>query len=78
MLKAADALADAGYDVRMISTRHVGWATDTDEDVRRSRRWRWTVVNYDRHSAPATYWKSGVRCKAARQLARFMAPANMP
>ena len=78
MLKAADAFADAGYDVRMISTRHVTWATDTDEDVRRSRRWRWTVVNYDRDSAPITYWKSGLRYKAARKLAAHIHPNRLP
>lgn len=78
MLKAADALAEAGYDVRMISTRHVVWATETDEEVRRSRRWQWTVVNYDRHSARMTYWKSGFRFKAVRQLATFLQPASLP
>lgn len=78
MLKAADSFADAGYEVRMISTRHVGWATETDEEVRRSRRWRWTVVNYDRDSAPMTYWKSGARFKAARKLATFLHPASLP
>ena len=78
MLKAADALAEAGYDVRMISTRHVGWATETDAEVRSSRRWRWTVVNYDRHSAPVTYWKSGARFKAARKLATHIHPNRLP
>lgn len=78
MLKAADAFAEAGYEVRMISTRHVGWATKTDEEVRRSRNWRWTVVDYDRNSARATYWLSGMRYKTARKLAQFINPTRLP
>lgn len=78
MLKAADAFAEAGYEVRMISTRHVEWATKTDEEVRRSRIWRWTVVDYDRNSACVTYLKTGLRYKAARKLAKFVSPAQLP
>ncbi|MDX2039961.1 MAG: glycosyltransferase [Acidobacteriota bacterium] len=78
MLKAADAFAEAGYEVRMISTRHVEWATKTDEEVRRSRTWRWTVVDYDRISARVTYLKTGLRYKAARKLAKFVSPAQLP
>ena len=78
MLKAADAFAEAGYEVRMISTRHVAWATETDEAIRRTRRWRWTVVDYDRESARTTYLKSGLRYKAARKLAQVINPTRLP
>lgn len=78
MLKAADAFAEAGYEVRMVSTRHVRWATATDEELRRSRRWQWTVVDYDRQSARATYWMSGVRYKTARKLAQVVNPVRLP
>lgn len=78
MLKAADAFTEAGYEVRMISTRHVPWATKTDEQVRRTRTWRWTVVDYDRNSARPTYLISGLRYKAVRKLAQFINPAQLP
>ncbi len=78
MLKAADAFAEAGYEVRMISTRHVSWATQTDKEVRQLRQWRWTVVDYDRQSARATYFLSGMRYKAARKLAQVINPAQLP
>ena len=45
MLKSADALAAAGYDVRVIATRHEPWATETDRDVRSRRTGR---VDVDR------------------------------
>jgi len=37
MLKAADALAEAGYRVRVVSARHTGWAAASDAEV--CRRW---------------------------------------
>jgi transketolase len=41
MLKAADALAEAGYRVRVVSVRHTQWATEADRDVRRRRTGAW-------------------------------------
>ena len=46
MLKSADALAGAGYDVRVVATAHEPWATVTDLDVRLRRGWPMSVVNY--------------------------------
>jgi hypothetical protein len=72
MLKAADAFHEAGYQVRMISTRTSGWMTAADEAVAASRRWQWRVVNYDRSEASATWLRSGARHKAARVFANLM------
>jgi len=78
MLKAADALAGAGYRVRVVSVQHTGWATTADAAVRRARRdaWQWTVVNYDRRRAPSTYVRSGLRARAARALVDRVGPAR--
>src|SRR6476660_5876459 len=76
MLKVADALADAGHHVHLISTRHVEWANRTDAEVRKTRSWDWTVVDYDRKSAPVTYWRSGVRYHSARMLANAIGPSH--
>lgn len=80
MLKAADALAGAGHRVRVVSTRHVGWATAADADVRRRRRgaWDWTVVDYTRREGLTTYLRSGVRFRAAQALARVVGPSRIP
>lgn len=78
MLKAADALAGAGYQVRVVSTRHVPWATVTDGDLRKSRSWDWNVVDYDSKSAPLTYLRSGVRYRVANKLAKSYKPSRLP
>jgi hypothetical protein len=76
MLKAADALFDAGYQVRVVSTRTSGWATDADSALRASRRWQWQTVNYDRSTAPGAWFLSGSRHKAARALANVLASGS--
>jgi glycosyltransferase involved in cell wall biosynthesis len=77
MLKAADALAEDGYDIRVIATRHEPWATDTDRDVASRRSWRAEVIDY-RRGAGATYWWTGARYRSARTLAGVCGPARVP
>jgi glycosyltransferase involved in cell wall biosynthesis len=77
MLKAADALAER-YDVRVVSTNHTTWAREADVELRQSRGWRWTIVDYDRRSAPSTYFWSGARHRAAGRAASTLGPAHVP
>ena len=77
MLKSADAFAAAGHDVRVIATRHVPWAVDADADVRSRRSWPFTVVDY-RRGAGATYWRSGIRYRAARALSSALGAERVP
>jgi hypothetical protein len=72
MLKAADAFHEAGYAVRVVSTRTAGWATASDAAIAASKPWAWCAVNYDRAEAPATWLRSGVRYKAARAFASIV------
>jgi hypothetical protein len=72
MLKAADAFHEAGYRVRMISTRTTDWATATDREIAATRGWSWRVVNYGRGEAMATWLRSGARYKAARAFASLV------
>lgn len=78
MLKAADALAAAGHEVRVVSTRFVDWATSADEDVRRTRTWRWSVVDYARASSPARALLTGARRRTAAALAGLAGPRRAP
>jgi len=78
MLKAADALYGAGYRVRVVSTRHTPWASDTDCVVRASRSWEWTVVDYQRSSARVRQVITGVRFHLARAAARSLGPDRVP
>ena len=77
MMKAADALA-AEHEVRVISTRHVAWATAGDAAVRRDARWRWSVVGYDRGSSRAAFLKSGLRARASRAMVAAMGVGRVP
>ena len=78
MLKAADALAEAGYEVRVVSARYTDWAWQADQDVRRTRSWKWTLVNYDRRQGTTKYFRSGVRFRSAKFLAKFAGPSRCP
>src|SRR5262249_2708862 len=78
MLKAADALAHAGYTVRVVATRHEPWATVADEDVRATRRWPVTVVGYRRAASPGTYWWTGVQHRVARGLTQAAGVDRVP
>jgi len=71
MLKAADALAEEGYEVAVVSTRSTPWAAEADLDVRNRRRERWKsiVIDYSRSGRPLLYVKSGLRRRIARALA---------
>jgi glycosyltransferase involved in cell wall biosynthesis len=77
MLKSADALAEEGYDVRVIATRHEPWATQTDRDVASRRSWSAEVIDY-RRGAGAAYWWTGARSRSARALAGVWGPARLP
>ena len=71
MLKAADALAEEGYDVEVVSTRSTAWAVETDLALQSERRglYRSTVVDYTRSQGRLLYAKSGLRRRIARALA---------
>jgi glycosyltransferase involved in cell wall biosynthesis len=80
MLKAADALAEAGYRVRLVSARHTEWADLCDRDARgrRTTAWDWTAVDHRRESAPLRYAWSGARRRGAGILARLLGPRRVP
>ena len=78
MLKAADALAGAGYDVRVVSTNHTQWAAAADRQVLATRTWASTVVDYDRDTAPVVQAGTGVRFRAAKALSAALGSARVP
>lgn len=67
MVKAADALHEAGYRVRVVSVRQTAWATPLDRTVHASRGWTWDVIVCDRGWA---WLATGARFRAAQALAR--------
>jgi hypothetical protein len=69
MVKAADALSAAGHDVRVICTRFLDWASETDGDLLATRPWRTTIVDYSRRTAPLRARWAGARRRLAGRLA---------
>jgi glycosyltransferase involved in cell wall biosynthesis len=78
MLKAADALAGAGFDVRVVSTNHTPWAAAADRKVLATRAWGSTVVDYDRDTARMTQFATGVRHRAARAASATVGGERVP
>jgi glycosyltransferase involved in cell wall biosynthesis len=78
MLKSADALSEAGHDVRVVATRHMAWAAEADATVRRTRPWPCTVVDYDRATGRGLYVISGARRRVAIAVASWLSPARTP
>jgi glycosyltransferase involved in cell wall biosynthesis len=78
MLKAADALAGAGFQVRVVSTRYLAWATAADAALQATRPWKSVVIDYDRGSARTTYIRTGVRMRAAQMLVRAFGVERCP
>lgn len=80
MLKAADALAAAGYRVRVISARHLPWAVGADREVRRLREtaWTWTTVDYERDADALARVRTGLRLRGAKLAARTLGPSRCP
>jgi glycosyltransferase involved in cell wall biosynthesis len=72
MVKAADALVDAGYDVRVVSTMPTRNGSDVDHRLHARRRWRWTPIRSGRDAAPVRWFVSGIRAVlAARATSAF-------
>jgi glycosyltransferase involved in cell wall biosynthesis len=78
MLKTADALHEAGYDVRVVSTSHTPWAVEADKAIRATRSWRWTVVDYSRATARLRQIKTGARRRIALVITRSFRHARLP
>ena len=78
MLKTADALHEAGYNVRVVSTSHTPWAAAADQAIRATRAWRWTKVDYSRTTARFRQLKTGARRRIAQVLTRRFRPARVP
>ncbi len=77
-VKAADALSDVGYSVRVVSIQNLEWATRADAQVKATRRWDWTPIDYGRDTAPYTWFRTALRHKAALGLTRALGPHGTP
>jgi glycosyltransferase involved in cell wall biosynthesis len=72
VVKEADALSAAGYDVRVVASQQVGWAAEWDAELMLGRQWKLDSVRWDDadFSAKRIRLKSGIRQRGFRLLAR--------
>jgi glycosyltransferase involved in cell wall biosynthesis len=68
LVKEADALSAAGYDVHVVGAHHADWATESDRELMPGKRWHLTFVDWRRHVAPVLHHASRVRHWATRTL----------
>ncbi len=78
MLKAAKSLAEAGYQVRVVSTNFEPWATAADDALRARLQLNWSVVDYSRSTANATRVRAGLRYRLCRQLVKAIGADKLP
>jgi len=73
LVKEADALTEAGYDVRVAGAHWIQWADGFDADLLARRRWSCELLDWRRSTQPRRFWRTRVRHFAARRLARYSA-----
>lgn len=76
MVKAADALAAAGYKVRLVSVDYIPWAAATDTELAARRHWAWVRVPVDRATRPVRSRLISARQRAARVVAACVGAAR--
>ena len=69
VVKEADALVEAGFDVRVVAAHWADWADAFDRELIPSRAWRCETIDWRRSADAALFWKSRIRHYAARRVA---------
>ena len=69
LVKEADALCEAGHEVRVLCSHYAPWADEADKALLASRTWRCTYVGGDpRRTLPIYYWTRVRHALARRAL----------
>jgi glycosyltransferase involved in cell wall biosynthesis len=72
VVKEADALSAAGFDVRVVASQHVGWAADWDAQLMVNRPWKLDSVRWDYSNGDAKRIRltSGIRQQGFALISR--------
>jgi hypothetical protein len=68
LVKEADACVEAGWKVHVVAAYWADWATGFDRAILSARNWDYTFVDWSRGTAPALFWKTGIRHRISRAL----------
>src|SRR5712664_4131585 len=69
LVKEADALAEAGFDVHVVYAHWADWAAETDRELLASRRWKWSCVGGSPRGQAARYRWTRLRHGLSRRAA---------
>ncbi len=75
-VKAADAFAWAGWDVRVVNTPNAAWAGAYDVALQARHGWRWDPVEVRREAAPARWLVTALRHRVAERLLSLPSPVR--
>lgn len=78
LVRVADALQGAGYDVHVVSTRSTDWAIEADVQLRQTRTWSWNVVDL---SGDSELWRQrwiSARHRVASAIAARLDSGALP
>jgi glycosyltransferase involved in cell wall biosynthesis len=72
LVKEADALVEAGYNVRVIYQYWNSWATNLDEKLLPQKKWKAIRIGGDPLKEKAVYWRTRITLKIARKLVKSL------
>jgi glycosyltransferase involved in cell wall biosynthesis len=73
LVKEADALAGAGYEVSIVASRFIGWADEADRELD-GRDWAVTKVGFGPYAGKVGRVRQGIRRRLFEQLFRLIGP----
>jgi glycosyltransferase involved in cell wall biosynthesis len=76
LVKEADALAEAGYQVTVIYQFWNNWGTALDKNLLSNKKWDYALVGGDPLKKKFTYWKSRIQNKIGQIIARHLGFSN--
>lgn len=74
VVKEADALANAGYKVRVVASQHTNWVAGWDSALMAKRTWKLNAVRWDHQGFKAKYIRTatGIQQRAFNAVARSL------
>jgi glycosyltransferase involved in cell wall biosynthesis len=72
VIKEADALQEAGYDVRVVSCQWMNWPRAEAKNLVSSRHWRSQIIDYSLEFSPRLFWLSRMRRHLALRFSRLI------
>ncbi len=76
LVKEADALVEAGYDVRVVACQFMDWATRTDKAIVSKAKWNADLLCWNKQRSSYLFWKSRFRQHMFLNILRLISPSK--